>query len=308
MAVFTTASGGFGVRAGAVAAVVACAAALAGCAAHPPGVSPRPSGSRSTNSPGRGGGSSPSASAATGRPLAGKVVVLDPGHNIDNQFHTARINRLVDIGDGRTQCDTTGTATDSGYPEATFTMDVSRRAEALLTALGATVKLTHDRSTPYGPCVDERARIGDAAHADAAVSIHADGAAPGGRGFHVILPAAVRAGIADTLPITAPSRRLGIAIRDDFARDTGTSYSNYVGDGTGLDVRGDLGGLNLSTVPKVFIECGNMRNAHDAALITDAAWRQRAARGIADGIAAYLEGRNDAAGQAGTGAVPGEPG
>jgi N-acetylmuramoyl-L-alanine amidase len=56
-------------------------------------------------------------------------------------------------------------------------------------------------------------------------------------------------------------------------------------------VRGDLGGLNLSTVPKVFIECGNMRNARDAASLTDPAWRQDAAEGIADGLTAFLEGK-----------------
>ena len=37
--------------------------------------------------------------------------------------------------------------------------------------------------------------------------------------------------------------------------------STYVG---GLVARGDLGGLRLSDVPKVFIETGNMRNAADA--------------------------------------------
>jgi N-acetylmuramoyl-L-alanine amidase len=41
-------------------------------------------------------------------------------------------------------------------------------------------------------------------------------------------------------------------------------------------------------VPKVFIECGNMRNATDAALLTDPAWQIRAAQGIADGITAFL--------------------
>jgi N-acetylmuramoyl-L-alanine amidase len=258
---------------------------------EPPSVRPSGSGpSAGKPSSARPSSGTPSGGRTT-KPLAGKVVVLDPGHNIDNQYHTAAINRLVDIGNGHTTCDTTGTATNGGYPEADFTLDVARRARTLLTRLGATVKLTHDKPLAYGPCVDERARIGNEAHADAALSIHADGAGPADRGFHVILPAAVHAGIADTLPITAASRRLGIAIRDDFARDTGTSYSNYVGDGTALDVRGDLGGLNLSTVPKVFIECGNMRNTRDAALLTDAAWRQRAARGIADGIAAYLESR-----------------
>ena len=36
-----------------------------------------------------------------------------------------------------------------------------------------------------------------------------------------------------------------------------------------LDYRSDLGGLNLSTVPKIFIECGNMRNADEAAKFQD---------------------------------------
>ncbi len=283
-------------------AVLALAVALTACTAQqrqqqPARIPPAPSRSATASGP---AASSPAASRSPSarptpsasrpaKPLAGKVVVLDPGHNLDNQYHTAAVNHLVDIGTDRKACDTTGTATDRGYPEASFTLDVSRRARALLTALGATVKLTYDGNRSYGPCVDERARAGNEAHADAAVSVHADGSAAGDRGFHVILPAAVHQGIADTRAITAPSRRLGIALRDHFAQDTGTSYSDYVGNGTGLDVRSDLGGLNLSTVPKVFIECGNMRNARDAALFTDAAWRQRAARGVADGIAAYLE-------------------
>jgi len=56
------------------------------------------------------------------------------------------------------------------------------------------------------------------------------------------------------------------------------------------DVRSDLGGLNLSTVPKVFIECGNMRDTKDAALLTSGAWRQKAAQGISEGIVSFLRG------------------
>jgi N-acetylmuramoyl-L-alanine amidase len=66
--------------------------------------------------------------------------------------------------------------------------------------------------------------------------------------------------------------------------------SNYVGDGTGLDTRSDLGGLNLSTVPKVFIECGNMRDSRDAPLLKSADWRQKAAQGISDGVTSFLGG------------------
>ncbi|MBD3003000.1 N-acetylmuramoyl-L-alanine amidase [Streptomyces sp. 5-10] len=227
-------------------------------------------------------------SGKPGDPLKGKVVVIDPGHNPHNRDHPSRIARLVDIGTEKKECDTTGTATNSGYPEASFTLDAARRARTLLEARGATVRLTQDGDRPYGPCVDERAEIGNRAHADAVVSVHADGAAAGERGFHVILPKSVRGGGADTSAITAPSRQLGERLRGEFAKATGSAPAQYIGDGSGLDVRGDLGGLNLSTVPKVFIECGNMRDSQDAAELTDTAWRERAARGIAQGITDFL--------------------
>ncbi|MFK0137829.1 N-acetylmuramoyl-L-alanine amidase [Streptomyces murinus] len=237
--------------------------------------------------------SSPSVAASADdkavAPLKGKVVVIDPGHNVDNFRHTAEINRQVDVGNGRKECDTTGTSTNDGYAEARFTLDVAHRLRALLERQGATVRLTHDEKGPdWGPCVDERAEIGNKAHADAAISIHADGAPVGDRGFHVILPGAVHAGGADTRPIVGPSRDLGERIASDFRRVTGEPPSNYIGHGTALDTRTDLGGLNLSTVPKVFIECGNMRDGTDAALLTSGSWRQKAAQGMSEGIVSFL--------------------
>ncbi|QFZ76649.1 N-acetylmuramoyl-L-alanine amidase [Streptomyces fagopyri] len=246
--------------------------------------SPSPSGSA-----GRSGPSSAGGGAASG-PLKGKVVVVDPGHNPGNFQHAADINRKVNIGTNSKECDTTGTSTNAGYTEARFTLDVARRLRTLLQQEGATVKFTQDGDRPWGPCVDERARIGNDAHADAVVSIHADGSAAGNRGFHVILPASVHSGAADTRPITARSRDLGERIAGNFVHATGSAPSNYIGGGTGLDVRSDLGGLNLSTVPKVFIECGNMRDSKDAALLTSGAWREKAARGISEGIVGFLRG------------------
>ncbi|GHH93903.1 N-acetylmuramoyl-L-alanine amidase [Streptomyces capillispiralis] len=256
-----------------------------------PGASPTagPDGGKPGASP---SSASPSASrpAASG-PLKGKVVVIDPGHNPGNVRHTAEINRQVDIGTNRKECDTTGTATNDGYAEAAFTLDVAHRMRTLLEEQGATVTLTQDADRPFGPCVDERARIGNKAGADAVVSIHADGSGAGNRGFHVILPGSVRAGAADTRAIVEPSRELGERVAGHFVRVTGSAPSNYVGDGTGLVTREDLGGLNLSTVPKVFIECGNMRDSKDAALLTSGAWRQKAAQGISEGIVSFLRGQ-----------------
>ncbi|MBB4979776.1 N-acetylmuramoyl-L-alanine amidase [Streptomyces nymphaeiformis] len=290
-----------------VLAAAGCCAALAGCAtSQASSSSGKAQGTQGTQGPLSESGAqsrppfaSPSAAprptrspvaAQASRSLAGRTVVIDPGHNSGNFRHSTEINQKVNIGTNRKECDTTGTSTNAGYTEAAFTLDVSRRLRDLLTARGAEVVFTHDGDRPWGPCIDERARIGNAARADAVVSVHADGSAAGNRGFHVILPAKVRAGTADTAKIVAPSRTLGEGIVKTFARATGTSPANYIGDGTGLDVRDDLGGLNLSTVPKVFVECGNMRDPKDAQLFTSSTWRQKAAQGLADGIATYLKG------------------
>ncbi|MFC1400234.1 MULTISPECIES: N-acetylmuramoyl-L-alanine amidase [Streptacidiphilus] len=235
-------------------------------------------------------GKAPAVSA--GHPLAGKTVVIDPGHNPDNGRYATEINKLVQIGNGTTNCDTTGTETNAGYLEADFTLDVARRARTLLEAEGAKVVFTQDGDRAWGPCVTERAAIGNAAHADAAISIHGDGAGASDHGFHVILPAAVDEGAADNRAIVAPSRSLGLDVRSAFHSVTGEPFANYISDGSGLDVRSDLGGLNLSTVPKVFIECGNMRNATDAKEMTSASWRQLAAQGVVNGITTFLKSGN----------------
>ncbi|MFE9180961.1 N-acetylmuramoyl-L-alanine amidase [Streptomyces sp. NPDC007126] len=274
--------GGGADRAGAVrtsAAPSASASATPGEAdgKKPAGSSPAPtSGKPSASRP-----------AAPG-PLKGKVVVIDPGHNPANFRHASEINRKVNVGTHWKECDTTGTATNAGWPEAKFTLDVAHRLRDLLEKQGATVKLTQDGDRSYGPCVDERARIGNEAKADAAISIHADGSGAGNRGFHVIMPGPVHEGAADTRAIVAPSAELGKNVAGAFVRVTGSAPSNYLGDGTGLVTRTDLGGLNLSTVPKVFIECGNMRDGTDAALLTSGSWRQKAAQGISDGLTSFL--------------------
>ncbi|PWK73480.1 N-acetylmuramoyl-L-alanine amidase [Streptomyces sp. CG 926] len=277
--------------------------AFAGSGSDGPSGSASRSASHAALSPGQRDakpGSTPSASTSTAAaapapapakgPLTGKTVVVDPGHNAGNFEHTEEIDQQVDIGTNRKECDTTGTTTNAGYKEADFTLDVSLRLRTALESQGAKVVLTHQADRPWGPCITERARIGNEAQADAVVSVHADGVSAGNRGFHIILPAKVKSGAADTAKIVEPSRQLGERIAGNFARTTGSAPANYLGSGTGLVVRDDLGGLNLSTRPKVFIECGNMRDAKDAAQLTSPEWRQKAAQGIADGIVGFLGG------------------
>jgi N-acetylmuramoyl-L-alanine amidase len=217
--------------------------------------------------------------------LQGKTILVDPGHNGGNARHADEIARLVPAGRGRRKaCDTTGAATASGYPEPRFTWRLAVALRTILTQAGAHVVLTRDGNGGVGPCVNERAAIGNRAHADAAVSIHADGGPPGGRGFHVIRPPAT----GDTRPIAAASLRLAHALHAALRHDVPEiPPADYIGR-NGYDVRDDLGGLNLSTRPKVFLELGNMRNARDAVLLTSPTEQRKLAAAIADGLARFV--------------------
>ena len=226
--------------------------------------------------------------SVTVAPLAGLTVVLDPGHDGGNGADPGFIDRPIDGGGFTESCDTVGTTTPGGYPEHAFTWAVALDARAALQALGATVALTRQSDTGVGPCVNQRAEVADVLGAAAAVSIHADGGPPGGTGFAIDEPAPVVSSISDNRAIVGPSAELGAALRAAFAAATGEPPSDYTGT-AGIVVRRDLGGLDLSTVPKVLIECANMRNTHDAALTQSAAWQGLAGRGIAGGVAAYLE-------------------
>ncbi|WP_283135296.1 N-acetylmuramoyl-L-alanine amidase [Rhizohabitans arisaemae] len=216
--------------------------------------------------------------------LAGKRIVLDPGHNGNNYRHPEIINRKVNVITERKACDTTGTQAPGGYTEAAFTWDVSRRLAEILRRQGATVTLTRTSNTGVGPCITERAAIGNKAKADAVLSIHADGSAPRNQGFHVIVPKKIN-GPVD--PVVAASARLGVDIRNAYAKGTGIPYSTYVGS-EGIHARNDIGGLNLSTVPKVLLECGNMKNPKEAAKFADPKFRERIAVSLSRGLNTYL--------------------
>ncbi len=211
---------------------------------------------------------------------------MDPGHNGGNAGAPSIINRLIWNGRESETCDTTGTQTDSGYTEAQFNWNVARYLTADLRAEGATVVLTRTSNAGVGPCVTRRAAIGNVAHANAGVSIHADGGPANGRGFAILEPVAD----AGNAAIIRPSAILGADLRSAFAAGTGEPVSSYDG-ADGIQPRNDLAGINLSTIPKVFVECANMRNAADASLVTSAAWQAKAARAIATGLADFLKAR-----------------
>lgn len=211
--------------------------------------------------------------------IAGMIVFLDPGHNGAND---ASISRQVPTGRGGTKdCQASGTSTTDGYPEHTFTWDTTLRVRAILNQMGVRTAMSRGNDNALGPCVDERASMANALRPNAIVSIHADGGPPNGRGFHVLYSSPplnnVQAG---------PSVQFAQTMRDQLSA-SGIPPATYIGSG-GLDARSDIAGLNLAQFPSILVECGNMKNPVDSALMKTPDGQQKYAEAIARGVAAYL--------------------
>ena len=195
------------------------------------------------------------------------IVFLDPGHNGAND---ASISRQVPTGRGGTKdCQASGTSTNDGYPEHTFTWETVLRIRQELTALGVRTAMSRGDDTGLGPCVDERAAMANALQPDA------DRVDPRRR-----RPAHRAAASTSTTPRrrsttsqAGPSVQFAQIMRDQL-QAAGMTPANYIGQG-GLYPRSDLAGLNLAQYPSILVECGNMKNPADAALIET---RRRAGR------------------------------
>jgi N-acetylmuramoyl-L-alanine amidase len=143
--------------------------------------------------------------------------------------------------------------------------------------------MTRSNNNGVGPCVDQRAQILNEGHSDVAIDIHADGGPADGRGFAILEP--VADGPNDA--VIGASATFGSDVRSAFQSLTGMPYSTYDGN-AGIAQRDDLAGLNLTTVPKVLIECGNMRNSTDAALLVSPSFQRAAAQALATAITTFL--------------------
>ena len=224
----------------------------------------------------------PSASPSTPSPepkkiLAGKTIVIDPGHS--NGQHLS--NKVPDGRGGSKICNTSGTATNNGYPEHTANWKVALILQAELQEKGATVHLTKKDDHADKVCVDRRGQIPNEKHADAFLSIHANGSqssAP--HGFFVMV---------SNPPLNSaqgePSRKLARAVSEGL-RGAGLTPSTIFG--ADPAPRSDLATLNFAKVPAVMVELGEMRNPQDAQRLSRPQGQQQYASGLAKGIISFL--------------------
>jgi N-acetylmuramoyl-L-alanine amidase len=218
--------------------------------------------------------------------IAGKAVFLDPGHG---GAGGAALSRQVTNGrNGTKDCGTTGTSTSDGFPEHAFTWDVVALVNANLQARGVRTELSRNDDSGSAPCVDERARMANAMHPDAIVSIHADGGPAGGRGFHVNY---------SSPPLNdaqrGPAMQLASVMRNALVAGQ-FQPSTYIGT-DGMYGRADLAGLNLADYPAILVELGNMKNSGEGAQMESADGRARYAAAVTQGIVDYLSATSDPA-------------
>jgi len=223
----------------------------------------------------------PEPSALATPNIAGKAVFLDPGHN--GQYDSSMTRQVPNGRGGTKQCNTTGAATDDGYPEHAFNWDVAVRIRDALNQMGVHTEMSRDNDNSVGPCVDQRAALANAMRPNAIVSIHADGGPPSGRGFHVNYSSPplndVQAG---------PAVRLAQTMCDSLVAG-GLQPATYIGS-NGLYGRADLAGLNLAEYPAILVELGNMKNSDDATQMESPDGRAKYAAAVTQGIVSYLGG------------------
>lgn len=207
-------------------------------------------------------------------PASQRVVVIDAGH----QEHGD--NSLEPVGPGATEMKAKVAGGASGKvagPEYQRTLEVSLRLRDMLQAAGVQVVMVRT-TNDVNIANSERAKIGNRAGAALTVRVHFDSANDKGvHGISTLYPH----GNAWCNPIEPASKRAAGLVEDAVTRATGASKRGIVG-------RSDMSGFNWSTVPTIIVEGGFMSNADEDKLIATAAYRDKIAAGIADGVLAYL--------------------
>lgn len=197
-------------------------------------------------------------------PLAGKVIVVDPGHGgIDG-----------------------GTQDRSGFLEKNLTLDLALRLERILARHGATVVLTRRSDTQLGHLNQafpsrhrrdllSRLQIAVAAGADILISLHGNHSPhPGEYGGMVFYQQGNKV-----------SRELAEKIQEQLCRLQPGNRQ------TVLSRRLFL--LEHAPMPAILVEVGFLSHPQEGYLLRQPAYREKLAKGIAQGILLFFLTRQD---------------
>ncbi|CAA9250193.1 MAG: N-acetylmuramoyl-L-alanine amidase [uncultured Chloroflexi bacterium] len=213
--------------------------------------------------------------------LAGRVIVLDPGHG------------GPDPGAVRREGETT---------EKFVNLEVAQRLRQLLAAAGARVIMTREQDTrPVAPGaaappgneredLEARVQIANAANADLFISLHAD-----------VLPNPEKGGAAvfwgPRTGYTYPGERPEELVQR--SRELSHAVLWHLVAKTGVVERGaepaNFYVLGSTRMPSILVEMATLTNLAEAVFLTGEGFQRRIAEGIFNGIADYYEARHNAA-------------
>ena len=194
----------------------------------------------------------------SGHSLSGRTVVLDPGHGGTNTGAVAH-----------------------GLVESEVVMDLARRIEGRLTAIGVTVLYTRTEHT--SPTEDERAALANDAGADLVLSLHCDS--------H---DAAEASGVATfffgrdrTTSWSAVGEHLADLVLREVVARTGLENCRSHGRSWAL--------LQQTRMPAVRIEAGYLSHPSDAARLADPGFRDTIAEAVLVSLQRLYLGDDDTA-------------
>lgn len=209
-------------------------------------------------------------------PLRGKIIVVDPGHGLNNISDKERVSPKSDK---KKPAYVSGTA-GKNQTEEQLNLACGLILKEKLEALGAEVHMTrsgHDAEMSNMG----RAEFANNLGADVSVKLHADGSENKElHGISVLVPAE---GCLDS-GLFESCERLGMCLLDSVVKETAA-------DNRGLSYREDMTGFNWSKVPTALIEMGFMTNPEEDALMETEEYRSKLMDGAVSGLLKYFETR-----------------
>ncbi|CAH1223832.1 hypothetical protein PAECIP111891_05568 [Paenibacillus allorhizoplanae] len=212
-------------------------------------------------------------------PKSNKLVMIDPGHQKVGNNAPEQVGPDTRETKAKVSSGTVGVKTKK--PEYVLNLEVSLLLKAELTKRGIHVTMTRE-THDVDISNKQRADMANEAGAALVVRIHADGdASASTKGFSVLYPSAAQPAVK---PIAADSKQAAGFLLTGLQQATGQK-------GRGLSARDDLSGFNWSKVPVALVEIGFMTNPEEDELMSEAAYQQKLAMGIADGIEQFVNGK-----------------
>jgi N-acetylmuramoyl-L-alanine amidase len=206
------------------------------------------------------------------------VVVIDAGHEGSPPSGSEPIGPGSSVTKPKVESGASGVATH--VDESLRNLQVALVLQKVLQARG--VKVVMVRTTQNVKIANsERAQIANKAHAGLFIRLHCDSGPSSVTGILTLEPG--KNWYKDH-PIVAKSAAAAKLIHKATLAATGAQDR-------GITPRSDLSGFNWSQVPSVLVEMGMMSNPGEDRKLGTAAYQQKLADGMANGIVSYLKSR-----------------